>query len=75
MKALIPIQVAVARLSRMLGGVDLSGYALDEPMPEIQGNAARMSTPLNYVRLARRDNLTLRQVAHAVGRRAKTIGP
>jgi len=63
LNALIPIEVAVARLSRMLGGVDLSGYALDEPMPEVQGNAARMSTPLNYVRLARRENLTLRQVA------------
>jgi len=63
LNALIPIEVAVSRLSRMLGGVDLSGYALDEPMPEVQGNAARMGTPLNYVRLARRDNLTLRQVA------------
>jgi alkanesulfonate monooxygenase SsuD/methylene tetrahydromethanopterin reductase-like flavin-dependent oxidoreductase (luciferase family) len=63
LNALIPIQIAVSRLSRMLGGVDLSGYALDEPMPDVQGNAARMSTPLNYVRLARRDNLTLRQVA------------
>jgi FMN-dependent oxidoreductase (nitrilotriacetate monooxygenase family) len=63
LNALIPIDVAVSRLSRMLGGVDLSGYALDEPMPDIQGNAARMSTPLNYVRLARRENLTLRQVA------------
>jgi alkanesulfonate monooxygenase SsuD/methylene tetrahydromethanopterin reductase-like flavin-dependent oxidoreductase (luciferase family) len=60
---LIPAQVALARLGKMLGGVDLSGFALDEPMPDIQGNAARMSTPQNYVRLARRDNLTLRQVA------------
>jgi alkanesulfonate monooxygenase len=63
LNALIPIHVAVSRLSRMLGGIDLSDYALDEPMPEVQGNAARMSTPLNYVRLARRENLTLRQVA------------
>jgi FMN-dependent oxidoreductase (nitrilotriacetate monooxygenase family) len=63
LNALIPISVAVSRLSRMLGGVDLSGYALDEPMPEIQSNTARVSTPLNYVRLAKRDNLTLRQVA------------
>ena len=63
LNALIPIDVAVSRLSRMLGGVDLSGYALDEPMPDVQGNTARMSTPLNYVRLARRENLTLRQVA------------
>ena len=63
LNSLIPTHVALARLSRMLGGIDLSGYSLDEPMPELEGNAARMSTPLNYVRLARRDNLTLRQVA------------
>jgi FMN-dependent oxidoreductase (nitrilotriacetate monooxygenase family) len=63
LNALIPIDVAVARLSRMMGGVDLSGYGLDEPMPELEGNAARVSTPLNYVRMAKRDNLTLRQVA------------
>jgi alkanesulfonate monooxygenase len=63
LNALIPVEIALARLSRMLGGVDLSGYALDEPMPDIKGNPARMSTPLNYARLARRENLTLRQVA------------
>ena len=51
----------------MLGGVDLSGYDLDAPMPEIESNAARVSTPLNYVRLAKRDNLTLRQVATRSG--------
>ena len=67
LNALIPIHVALSRLSRMLGGVDLSGYPLDEPMPDLQGNAARMSTPLNYVRLARRDGLTLRQVAMRSG--------
>ncbi len=63
LNSLIPTHVALARLSRMLGGVDLSGYALDEPMPEVQSNAARVSTPLNYVRLARREKLTLREVA------------
>ncbi len=63
LNSLIPVHVALSRLSRMLGGVDLSGYALDEPMPDLEGNAARMSTPVNYARLARRDKLTLRQVA------------
>jgi alkanesulfonate monooxygenase SsuD/methylene tetrahydromethanopterin reductase-like flavin-dependent oxidoreductase (luciferase family) len=67
LNTLIPIEVSVSRLSRMLGGVDLSGYDLDGPMPEIEGNSARMSTPLNYARLAKRDNLTLRQVATRSG--------
>jgi N-acetyl-S-(2-succino)cysteine monooxygenase len=63
LQELIPLPVALDRLSRMLGGIDLSGFPLDGPMPEITGNEARMSTPMNYVRLARRENLTLRQVA------------
>ena len=37
LNALIPIEVAAGAASRMLGGVDLSGYALDEPMPDIRG--------------------------------------
>lgn len=32
-------------------------------MPDLVGNEARMSTPANYARMAKRDNLTLRQVA------------
>ena len=67
LNTLIPIEVSVSRLGRMLGGVDLSGYDLDAPMPEIESNSARVSTPLNYVRLAKRDNLTLRQVATRSG--------
>ncbi len=60
---LIPIEVAMASFSEMLGGIDLSPYPLDGPMPELQGNSARMSAPPAYVKLARRENLTLRQVA------------
>jgi alkanesulfonate monooxygenase len=63
LQELIPLPVALDRLSRMLGGIDLSKFPLDGPMPDLAGNDARMSTPMNYVRLAQRDNLTLRQVA------------
>jgi alkanesulfonate monooxygenase len=60
---LIPIEVALASFSEMIGGIDLSSYPLDGPMPELQGNSARMSAPPAYVKLARRENLTLGQVA------------
>jgi alkanesulfonate monooxygenase SsuD/methylene tetrahydromethanopterin reductase-like flavin-dependent oxidoreductase (luciferase family) len=63
LQELIPLPVAIDRLSRMLGGVDLSKFPLDGPMPDLIGNEARMSTPMNYARMAKRDNLTLRQVA------------
>ncbi len=63
LQELIPLPVAIDRLSRMLGGVDLAKFPLDGPMPDLIGNEARMSTPMNYARMAKRDNLTLRQVA------------
>ena len=66
--AMVPLDMAMARLSDNLGGVDLTGYALDEPMPLVKGNSARMSAPDSYMKIARRENLTLRQTA----RRAAT---
>jgi alkanesulfonate monooxygenase len=63
LEELIPLPVAIDRLSRMLGGVDLSRFDVDAPMPDLVGNEARMSTPINYARMAKRDGLTLRQVA------------
>jgi N-acetyl-S-(2-succino)cysteine monooxygenase len=63
LQELIPLPVAIDRLGRMLGGVDLSRFPVDGPMPDLVGNDARMSTPMNYARMAKRDNLTLRQVA------------
>jgi N-acetyl-S-(2-succino)cysteine monooxygenase len=63
LQELIPLPVAIDRLGRMLGGVDLSRFPVDGPMPDLVGNDARMSTPQNYARMAKRDNLTLRQVA------------
>src|SRR5262249_38546822 len=40
LNSLIPIEVSISRLGRMLGGVDLSRYDLDGPMPDIEGNSA-----------------------------------
>jgi alkanesulfonate monooxygenase len=68
---LVPIEVALASFSEMLGGIDLNGYPLDEPLPNLTGNSARMSAPPSYVKLARQENLTLRQTAkRAVAGRA-----
>ncbi len=63
LQAMVPLDVALARLSHNLGGVDLSGWPLDGPMPAVEGNSARMSAPDSYTRIARRENLTLRQTA------------
>jgi len=63
LQALIQPAVAMSLLRERIGDIDLSGYPLDGPFPELEGNSARMSTPPALVRLARKENLTLRQVA------------
>ncbi len=63
---LIHPQLGLALLTVLVGDVDLSGYALDGPLPELpetDGNKSR----LQLVRdLAGRENLTIRQVYLAI---------
>jgi N-acetyl-S-(2-succino)cysteine monooxygenase len=61
--SMVDIVDAVAGLGLLLGGVDLSEYDPDEPMPALQGNDLRMSGPGTFVRLGRENNYTLGQVA------------
>jgi FMN-dependent oxidoreductase (nitrilotriacetate monooxygenase family) len=63
LQSLIPIRLALQRLSEGLGGIDLSGYALDAPMPDIAVNNVRVSSVESYASIARREGLTLRQTA------------
>ncbi len=63
LQSMIPLEVAMARLSQNLGGVDLSPYPIDGPMPDVKGNSARMSAPDSYMKIARREQLTVRQTA------------
>jgi alkanesulfonate monooxygenase len=66
--------VAREILSTVLGGVDLSSYDFDGPMPELPRGNSSHST-FDYVTgLAKRDNLTMRQIAQVVaGARAKLV--
>ena len=63
LQSLVPLQVALQRLSINLGGIDLSQFDLDAPVPHIPGNSARMSASESYLTIARREGLTLRQMA------------
>ena len=62
--ALINPQAALALLKERLGGIDLSGLPLDGPVPEMKGNDVRMSNPPELARLARREDLSIRQLAY-----------
>lgn len=48
-------------------GVDASGFALDEPLPELPPTNQGQSGQAAMVALARRDNLTVRQLAQIAG--------
>jgi alkanesulfonate monooxygenase SsuD/methylene tetrahydromethanopterin reductase-like flavin-dependent oxidoreductase (luciferase family) len=61
--ALISEPAAVRLLSERMGGIDLSPYDLDGPLPDFEGNKVRMSNPPALVKLARREGLTLRGLA------------
>ena len=63
MNSLIPLRVAMQRLSANLGGVDLSKFDLDAPLPDIPVNNARVSAVESYIAISRREGLTLRQMA------------
>jgi FMN-dependent oxidoreductase (nitrilotriacetate monooxygenase family) len=60
---LLPDDVALQSLSHISGGLDLTRFALDGPLPDLPpSNAARARQDL-IVRTAREHNMTLRQIA------------
>jgi N-acetyl-S-(2-succino)cysteine monooxygenase len=62
LQSLVSDEVAIRQLSTYLG-VDLSAYDPDAPMPDLAGNASRMSGPPQLSALSQRDGLSLREVA------------
>lgn len=63
LQSLVAPAVGLSVLSHHLGGIDLSGYPLDEPIPEAiletQGNKSRQELLIN---LARRERLSIREL-------------
>ena len=75
LQSLIPEDIALAFLSDYLGGLDLSGYDLDAPLPEdipvTNGNQSRRELIID---LAKREQLTVRQLAtYVAGARGHRI--
>ncbi len=59
---LIEPQLGLALLSGMAGGLDLSAYPLDGPLPELPPSNAMKSRQALFIDLARRENLSIRQL-------------
>lgn len=55
-------KVGLALLGSMLGNVDLSAYPLDAPLPDLPETELQQSRQDLLIRLARRKNLTIRQL-------------
>lgn len=64
--SLVHPESGLPNLSMRLG-VDASGFDLDAPLPEIPETNAGQSSRAALVELARRENLTVRQLAQLVG--------
>ena len=61
-QSLIHPEVGLSLLAGMLGHVDLSGYPVDGPLPELPESNAGKSRQALLVDLARREGLTIRQL-------------
>jgi alkanesulfonate monooxygenase len=62
LQALIHPTVGLSLLSALAGGIDLSAYPLDGPLPDLPETSVNKSRQKLVVDLARRDNLTIRQL-------------
>ena len=62
LQALIDPVVGLAMVSMLTGGFDLSAYPLDGPIPELPETNASKSRQTLMVELARRENLTIREL-------------
>jgi alkanesulfonate monooxygenase SsuD/methylene tetrahydromethanopterin reductase-like flavin-dependent oxidoreductase (luciferase family) len=74
MQSLVDPVIGLSQLAAMFPGVDLSGYPLDGPLPELPETNAIKSRQDALVSLARRDNLSIRQLyLHVAGARSHWV--
>jgi len=66
LQSLIDPVVGLALVSGLTGGFDLSGYPLDGPIPPLPETNASKSRQQLMIDLARRENLTIRQLYQRV---------
>ena len=73
LEALIPADLAIALLQMQLGGMDLSGFDPDGPLPPVPANNASQGSQKRIIDHAARENLSILQIARhiAAGRTSK----
>jgi FMN-dependent oxidoreductase (nitrilotriacetate monooxygenase family) len=63
LQALLPDDLALQSMSHISGGLDLSQFPLDGPLPELPPSNAAKARQALVVKTAREQNMTLRQIA------------
>jgi len=63
LQSLMPDDVALLSLSHISGGLDLTKFPLDGPLPELPPSNAAKARQALIVQTARENNMTLRQIA------------
>lgn len=63
LQALLPDDLALQSMSHISGGLDLSKFPLDGPLPELPPSNAAKARQALVVRTAKEQNMTLRQIA------------
>ncbi len=63
LQAMLPDDLALESLTRLAGGLDLRKFPLDGPLPDLPPTNSAKARQQLLVDLARRENMTLRQVA------------
>ncbi len=63
LQELLPDDLALQSMSHISGGLDLSKFPLDGPLPELPPSNAAKARQALVVRTAREQNMTLRQIA------------
>jgi FMN-dependent oxidoreductase (nitrilotriacetate monooxygenase family) len=64
MDALVTDEVALRSIARLTGGLDLSKYPIDGPLPELPPSNAAKARQKILIDMARTENLSIRQLAH-----------
>jgi len=63
LQSLMPDDVALLSLTHISGGLDLTKYPLDGPLPDLPPSNAAKARQALVVKTARENNMTLRQIA------------
>jgi FMN-dependent oxidoreductase (nitrilotriacetate monooxygenase family) len=68
MDSLVTDEVALRSITRLMGGLDITKYPIDGPLPELPPSNAAKARQKIMIDMARNENLSIRQLAHRFAR-------